>query len=101
MCSKNGTPVSKLDLPVPSRLISTEIWVSRVFRSTRALRSAMETPSRKQACYCKYSIRRLYPLTQPESRNRRSEEHTSELQSRPHLVCRLLLEKKNRFERHE
>src|SRR5690554_5474402 len=26
--------------------------------------------------------------------NERSEEHTSELQSRPHLVCRLLLEKK-------
>src|SRR5436305_10891352 len=29
----------------------------------------------------------------------RSEEHTSELQSRPHLVCRLLLEKKNRRSR--
>src|SRR5690554_7559011 len=28
------------------------------------------------------------------SRSPRSEEHTSELQSRPHLVCRLLLEKK-------
>src|SRR5690625_6814896 len=27
--------------------------------------------------------------------NIRSEEHTSELQSRGHLVCRLLLEKKN------
>src|SRR5690606_40807860 len=27
--------------------------------------------------------------------NRRSEEHTSELQSRENLVCRLLLEKKN------
>src|SRR5690625_6597175 len=27
--------------------------------------------------------------------NNRSEEHTSELQSRGHLVCRLLLEKKN------
>src|SRR5437870_9566167 len=27
----------------------------------------------------------------------RSEEHTSELQSRGHLVCRLLLEKKNAF----
>src|SRR2546428_3395196 len=27
---------------------------------------------------------------------RRSEEHTSELQSRSHLVCRLLLEKKKR-----
>src|SRR2546422_6212147 len=29
-----------------------------------------------------------------EQRDRRSEEHTSELQSRLHLVCRLLLEKK-------
>src|SRR5690554_7620589 len=31
----------------------------------------------------------------PETRQQvlRSEEHTSELQSRPHLVCRLLLEK--------
>src|SRR5690625_6387032 len=28
----------------------------------------------------------------------RSEEHTSELQSRGHLVCRLLLEKKNRLQ---
>src|SRR5690554_7037320 len=28
------------------------------------------------------------------AKNQRSEEHTSELQSRPHLVCRLLLEKK-------
>src|SRR3989442_3255324 len=30
----------------------------------------------------------------PEMDLVRSEEHTSELQSRPHLVCRLLLEKK-------
>src|SRR5215813_15393155 len=29
-------------------------------------------------------------------RHGRSEEHTSELQSRPHLVCRLLLEKKKK-----
>src|SRR3712207_8285615 len=28
---------------------------------------------------------------------RRSEEHTSELQSRQYLVCRLLLEKKNKY----
>src|SRR5690554_7486771 len=32
--------------------------------------------------------------TDPAARQERSEEHTSELQSRPHLVCRLLLEKK-------
>src|SRR3989442_6871629 len=31
-------------------------------------------------------------------RSVRSEEHTSELQSRPHLVCRLLLEKKNKHQ---
>src|SRR2546429_5282672 len=31
----------------------------------------------------------------PKSFGTRSEEHTSELQSRLHLVCRLLLEKKN------
>src|SRR5687768_17825133 len=30
--------------------------------------------------------------------NERSEEHTSELQSRLHLVCRLLLEKKKLFD---
>src|SRR5690625_5529099 len=30
-----------------------------------------------------------------EGAQQRSEEHTSELQSRGHLVCRLLLEKKN------
>src|SRR2546422_7783750 len=30
----------------------------------------------------------------------RSEEHTSELQSRLHLVCRLLLEKKKKYTRH-
>src|SRR5690554_7238420 len=33
---------------------------------------------------------------QREEVRERSEEHTSELQSRPHLVCRLLLEKKKK-----
>src|SRR3989442_11998019 len=41
----------------------------------------------------------LFANANPEAGYRgitaRSEEHTSELQSRPHLVCRLLLEKKN------
>src|SRR5687768_18482738 len=35
----------------------------------------------------------------PRVRVARSEEHTSELQSRLHLVCRLLLEKKNHQDR--
>src|SRR3712207_7447279 len=40
--------------------------------------------------------RALYALVGPESSrdSARSEEHTSELQSRQYLVCRLLLEKK-------
>src|SRR5690554_7590621 len=36
-----------------------------------------------------------YPIVL-EKNEFRSEEHTSELQSRPHLVCRLLLEKKKK-----
>src|SRR3954452_22772598 len=37
---------------------------------------------------------RFVPVGYAEAEPVRSEEHTSELQSRPHLVCRLLLEKK-------
>src|SRR5690554_7722665 len=39
----------------------------------------------------------LFAVTLTIVKGKRSEEHTSELQSRPHLVCRLLLEKKNRM----
>src|SRR5690554_6999083 len=38
----------------------------------------------------------LHYKTNELPKNIRSEEHTSELQSRPHLVCRLLLEKKKK-----
>src|SRR3989442_10987822 len=43
------------------------------------------------------------PVSSLAAATGRSEEHTSELQSRPHLVCRLLLEKKknNNRERNE
>src|SRR2546422_7103775 len=37
-------------------------------------------------------------LSRSQSREGRSEEHTSELQSRLHLVCRLLLEKKKKIQ---
>src|SRR2546429_4095399 len=40
---------------------------------------------------------RAVPIRWIENSWRRSEEHTSELQSRLHLVCRLLLEKKKHF----
>src|SRR5258707_1614807 len=37
-----------------------------------------------------------HPVGDPATRPLRSEEHTSELQSRQYLVCRLLLEKKKK-----
>src|SRR2546429_1768330 len=45
---------------------------------------------------------RLLPVKQNSATIIRSEEHTSELQSRLHLVCRLLLEKKKKtFQHHQ
>src|SRR2546429_114413 len=43
------------------------------------------------------SVRQGRRATWHPGERRRSEEHTSELQSRLHLVCRLLLEKKNKY----
>src|SRR5687768_17836269 len=42
------------------------------------------------------TIERLFDTAARKVGMRRSEEHTSELQSRLHLVCRLLLEKKKK-----
>src|SRR2546428_4139514 len=48
------------------------------------------------------ALRRLRtPRSISEQPAPRSEEHTSELQSRSDLVCRLLLEKKKRLQREE
>src|SRR5690554_7651293 len=48
----------------------------------------------KPACILKGGMIAAAPMGDPNAS--RSEEHTSELQSRPHLVCRLLLEKKKK-----
>src|SRR3712207_8861659 len=67
---------------IKSRLFSgsmrTRGWLRVVTRST-PMCPAMRTPF----------------LGLPDWPRQRSEEHTSELQSRQYLVCRLLLEKKN------
>src|SRR5690606_39746662 len=44
---------------------------------------------------CMIRVRPPPPPSRSQSSSTRSEEHTSELQSRENLVCRLLLEKKN------
>src|SRR2546428_2164326 len=45
------------------------------------------------------SFRAIWRRLNPSARKVRSEEHTSELQSRSDLVCRLLLEKKKTRDR--
>src|SRR5205809_5213241 len=62
---------------------------STLFPYTTLFRSLF----RNDECTRGRTARRSRPWSAPRS-NGRSEEHTSELQSRLHLVCRLLLEKK-------
>src|SRR3989449_5393279 len=73
---------------------STLFPYTTLFRSERRQQPAAEQPR---------SHRRHGPVEHFEQRRpsdrsagARSEEHTSELQSRLHLVCRLLLEKKKK-----
>src|SRR5215510_16139177 len=56
---------------------------STLFPYTTLFRSGAELPAGEPR-----------PAQDQRAAHRRSEEHTSELQSRGHLVCRLLLEKK-------
>src|SRR2546422_4982386 len=75
--------------PVGTRGIApfaaTELGLARVTESTSLclLLSCTDTVSTSRRCPCRTG-----------ADTTRSEEHTSELQSRLHLVCRLLLEKK-------
>src|SRR3989442_14010857 len=68
---------------------------------TLSLHDALPISSTNWSSHRSYSViprnPHLYTQYRMDHRRwgmRRSEEHTSELQSRPHLVCRLLLEKK-------
>src|SRR5687768_18288479 len=73
---------------------STLFPYTTLFRSSTRRRSASRPAP---ACSAPPPTRR--PRTSGRARPR-SEEHTSELQSRLHLVCRLLLEKKKKNKYH-
>src|SRR3712207_7434941 len=53
-------------------------------------------PKTKGLCKCSSGPMRRWVTTTERGSDKRSEEHTSELQSRQYLVCRLLLEKKKK-----
>src|SRR3712207_6874701 len=80
---------------------------STLFPYTTLFRSARATTSATRAAYDKKNKHRCLRValsTMPDTpagftRRIRSEEHTSELQSRQYLVCRLLLEKKKKSDR--
>src|SRR5260370_30348304 len=73
---------------------STLFPYTTLFRSAlaRGLWSQESQPRRQRIC--REAHRRVLRRDGLSSRLRRSEEHTSELQSHLNLVCRLLLEKK-------
>src|SRR2546423_9817148 len=66
---------------------------STLFPYTTLFRSSTSAPRARKASRCVSTRRRLH--RPPPSG--RSEEHTSELQSLAYLVCRLLLEKKKKY----
>src|SRR5690625_7409368 len=69
--------------------------LSSLFPYTTLFRSALLDPLHRAADLAHELLVRCGLHLQTLNR-RRSEEHTSELQSRGHLVCRLLLEKKKK-----
>src|SRR5687768_18328796 len=74
---------------------STLFPYTTLFRSRRAARRELRRAARASSDRPRRGGRDRSAST-PASRPVRSEENTSELQSRLHLVCRLLLEKKNK-----
>src|SRR5437660_9362866 len=82
--------------PLPPK--STLFPYTTLFRSSSD-RDRLKTAKSLRALplLCKWVNQKLIRRGAPLSITRRSEEHTSELQSRGHLVCRHLLEKKNKI----
>src|SRR2546422_1467638 len=74
---------------------------STLFPYTTLFRSRVEVRGeRREALAQRRLLQPARELDDPGKPGVRSEEHTSELQSRLHLVCRLLLEKKKKERRH-
>src|SRR5438874_5434018 len=87
-------------IPPPPR--STLFPYTTLFRSVHADRHDRRRAPRRDRRRARRQrgdrlpVRAGEPLFRPAGDARRSEEHTSELQSRRDLVCRLLLEKKKK-----
>src|SRR6266403_5494449 len=69
------------------------VWRSETSSTARNRPSPRTSPTQRRRSG---QVRSSSSIALPTSRTFRSEEHTSELQSRRDLVCRLLLEKKKK-----
>src|SRR3712207_8996730 len=76
----------------------TTLFRSRAGRGRARGRFALRRGGRGDRAGARAGGPRLRPAGGTGRGARRSEEHTSELQSRQYLVCRLLLEKKKKSE---
>src|SRR5205085_11884923 len=74
----------------------TTLFRSTARRASRARFVVAASPSRRERPHARPRRAAHGDAGQPCGRSRRSEEHTSELQSQSNLVCRLLLEKKKK-----
>src|SRR5690625_6928978 len=70
--------------------------VNEAFTGARNVQKSWGHDSENRKAVMKQAVE--YFKNNKEAIMERSEEHTSELQSRGHLVCRLLLEKKNKIQ---
>src|SRR5256884_2083248 len=94
MMASSAPTQSMLESTVRSkaRTEKREAYRARTLSSGRAMITPRAAPAVQRTRPSASRVRRKALVPAPSAR---SEEHTSELQSRLHLVCRLLLEKKN------
>src|SRR6266436_9052730 len=86
----------------PARISQVSSWSADVLRPAIQLSRAGQSERTRPAFHSLFAIPRIcssflrsrVAVIKSRWLAERSEEHTSELQSRLHLVCRLLLEKK-------
>src|SRR5690606_39694988 len=89
----DALPISRFFFPRFRILFAFLITTERSFACSRAkTKTTTNLPLWFCSRFLEMGVRSLFSCS-PGATNHRSEEHTSELQSRENLVCRLLLEK--------
>src|SRR3712207_8645815 len=89
------TTLFRSDVEAPAVRVGRVRWVRRVHVPPADLEDLSRGCHRHDVPIALAELLLIAAHGEVDPARRRSEEHTSELQSRQYLVCRLLLEKKN------